>query len=223
MYSDLAYAASQLDRRVVESPEMLGKECITCRNIMAYKFFPRDSSYRDGRKDQCSVCAAAPRLSNAEHVARLTEQNQNSEGTKRQRFENQSEYKDDAARIGRGMQSADFLRILQRIIPTLYLTDAAVVGDVALYQTADQPKPDWNDRSFKYLGYCPTGFLPEYSQYEFHPVYDYPVREKQRGWRTVLLRMIESGLLRIRDCDAIFGRADGAASGPWYRQVAKFY
>lgn len=220
--SDLEQAANVVNRTVVESPQMLGKECIGCRRILEYAFFQRDASYRDGRRDLCDVCSRAPRLNMAEHTARLREGNYNSEAVKRQRWANQEDYRDDEARIGRPMYASDFINILRRLVPNLYFTDGRVIGDIAVYQTSGQKRPDWGGRDHKYLWYIPSGRMPEYSQYEFDDVRDIPIREKQRGWRTPLLRLIEAGLLSERVCNEVFGRAEGPASNVWYRQIQNF-
>lgn len=220
--SDLETAANTLNNRVVESPEVIGKECIGCARILEYAFFKRDASYRDGRRDLCDVCANAPRLSIAEHTARLQEGNFNSEAVKRQRWANQDDYRDDAARIGRGMQSADFIRILQRLVPDLYFMDGNVVGDIAVFQIYGKPQPDLSGKDYRYLFYIPNDWLPEYSLYEFDTIRDIPIREKQRGWRTALLRLIESKLLSENLCNDVFGRPEGPASSVWHRTLYSF-
>jgi hypothetical protein len=211
--------ANIVSREVVESNELLGKECIGCLRILPYAFFDRDSSYRDGRKDLCVSCYSAPRLNTAEHTARLREINNNSEAVQRQRWAHQDDYRDDAARVGHVRPSGEFLGAVLRLVPSLYLTDGRIVGDVAIFRTYPCPQPHLDGRDFEYLFYCPTGLLTEYSLYEFEPTRDIPVREKLRGWRTVLLRLIKSGLLTEEECDREFGRATGPASSVWYRQL----
>jgi hypothetical protein len=158
----------------------------------------------------------------AEQVARLRESNYNSEAVRAQRWPFQDEYVDDAARVGRGMQSSDFINILRKLVPSLYFTDGNVIGDIAVYQVSDSPRPDWDGKTYRYLWFIPKGFLPEYSQYQFDTVRDVPIREKQRGWRTPLLRLIESGLLSEEDCNEVFGKPTGPASSVWYRNLHNF-
>jgi len=220
--SDLETAANTLNNRVVESPHMMGKECIGCRRILEYQFFRPDSSYRDGRRDLCDVCVNAPRLNIAEHTARLREGNYNSEAVRSQRWANQDDYRNDEARIGRPMYATDFIRIARRLIPSLYFTDGNVIGDIAIYQTYDRPQPELDGRTYRYLGYIPNDLLPEYSLYEFDNVRDIAIREKKRGWRTPLLRFIEAGLLSESLCNEVFGRAEGPASTVWYRHLYNF-
>lgn len=210
-----------LDKRVVESPELLGKECITCYRILEYAHFRADHTYRDGRRDQCTHCEASPRLSTAEHTARLRELNYNSVAVQRQRWEHQEEYRNDAARIGRPMHHTDLLAKLEKLIPSLYIVEGRIVGDLAIYRTFSQPQPQLEGRTFEYLFYTPTGYLPEYSIIEFDEIRDVPIREKMRGWRTVLLRLIKAGLITESECNRNFGHATGQASSVWYRKLSE--
>lgn len=214
--------ANQVNRKVVESTDLLGKECIGCMKILAYEFFDRDSTYRDGRKDLCTICSSAPRLSTEEHTARLRETNNNSAAVKAQRWAHQEDYRDDRARVGRVIPSGEFLEHIRRLVPELYITDGRIVGDVAIFRTYPQPQERLGGQDFEYLFYCPTGLLTEYSLYEFDEARDVAVREKLRGWRTVLLRLIRCGLLSQGTCDKEFGPALGPASSVWYRSLYQY-
>lgn len=205
-----------LDKDLCEKPELLGKECSGCLRALRYGWFRRDSSSRDGRSDFCASCEATPKLSIAEHTLRVKEQNQL--GVKSQQWEDQAAFKNDEARVGRTMPHSDLITKLQRLIPDLYVTAGNIIGDLAFYQVAGSPQKKWGDNSFRYLFYCPTGVLPEFSQYEFD-ARDIPVREKKRGWRTVLLRLIKSGLLTEEVCNKEFGFARGEAAYIWYREI----
>ncbi len=218
---DLNQASNVLDREVVESSDLLGKECLSCGRVLGYKFFRRDSSYRDGRRDQCRECESAPRLSTSEHTYRLREMNYFSHAVKRQRWENQADYENSVARIGKPMHHSDLLRKLRRLVPNIYVMDGRIVGDLAVFQTYPCGQPDLDGNSFRYLFYIPTGVLPEFSQYEFDHR-DVPIRESRRGWRTVLLRLIKIGLLSEETSNREFGRAEGPASNVWHRQLFAF-
>lgn len=200
---------------------MLGKECNSCLRVLGYRFFDRDSSYKDGRKDQCSSCQSQPRLSLAEHTSRLMEQNVNSEAVRSQRWAHQDELKDDLARIGKPMRGRDFIRKVQELVPNLYVTEGRIIGDLAVFQTYPCPQTKLEGRDFQYLWYVPEGVCPEYSVYEFDHGNDIAIREKMRGWRTCLLRLVKSGMLTESQCDKHFGRASGKASTRWYRELFK--
>src|SRR5579859_4604656 len=124
-----------IDHAVAYSTEVVGKECVGCMRALPYSQFDRDASYRDGRKDLCTNCASSPRLSTDEHTARLRETNFNSEFVRRQRWAHQDDYRGAAARIGRAMRHSDFLLIIQKLIPSLYITPGRIVGDLAVFRT----------------------------------------------------------------------------------------
>lgn len=201
-----------LDLAKAASSHIYGKRCAGCSADLDFVHFRRDSSSRDGFSALCGDCEAEPILSTAEHTSRLAESNRNSEAVKRQQWEHQEELKCDEARIGRRMFAKDFLGIVKRLVPTLYVTPGNIQGHLSIFQTAPCKQSAWGDQDFKYMFYCPDGILPEYSLYEFDRVRDVPIREYERGWRTVLLRLIKAGLLREEIADKVFGRAEGLAS-----------
>jgi hypothetical protein len=213
---DIEDPQNQVNREVVESKELLGKECCTCGKILSFKFFRRDSSCRDGVRDQCQQCESAPRMSTEEHTARLRELNYGSHAVKRQRWQNQEDYEDDAARVGRVMHSSDLIRTLKKLVPRLYFVDGRIIGDISIFLTYPCAQPSLDGQSFRYLFYLPSGYMPEFSQYEFD-ARDIPIRESKRGWRTVLIRLITSGLLTEDVVDRTFGKALGAG-GVVYRR-----
>jgi|SRR5581483_554704 len=225
MYEDVVrniIGGNAIDRAMVESPDTLGKECIGCYRIFPYQMFKPDSSYRDGRRDLCELCANSPRLSTEEHTHRLREMTFNSEAVKRQRWDHQDELRDDAARRGREMWHTDFLSAVQKLVPDLYITEGRIIGDLAIFRTYGQPQPHLEGRDFEYLMFCPTGLIPEFSIYEFDTVRDIPIREKQRGWRTVLLRLIKAGLLTETVAHKHFGEAVGPGSERYNRLLWEF-
>jgi len=211
-----------LDHDLAFSPVLLGKECVCCGSAKLYGKFRRDTSYRDGYRDRCLACESAPRLSTSEHTSRLREMNNNSYAVQAQRWAHQDDYRNDAARVGRPMRSADFVNILQRLIPTLYITDGRIEGDLAVFQTYGQPQPDLDGNTFRYLFYMPKGTLPEFSLYLFDEERDIPIKEKLRGWRTVLLRLIKCGLISEEKVEAVFGPAAGEAAAVYNRTLWQY-
>ncbi len=231
MYEDVVreiIGDNAIDRAMVEAQEVLAKECVGCLRIRPNSMFQKDSSCRDGRRDLCDECATSPRLSTEEHVCRLREMTYGSEAVKRQRWQHQEDYRNDLARVGHPMWTHDLMNKLKQLVPSLYVIDGRIVGDLAVYRTYGCPQPRLEGRDFEYLFYVPTGVvvdgafkptpLPEYSIYEFNDR-DVPVRERIRGWRTVLLRLIKSGLLTEEKSNEVFGYADGPASTVWKRTL----
>jgi len=120
------------------------------------------------------------------------------------------------------MYSGDFLNVLRSLVPNLYITEGNIEGDLAVFRTYPCPQPELDGRDFRYLFYIPTGLLPEYSIWEFDKIRDVRLREKQRGWRTVLLRLIKSGMLDESVCNKVFGYPEGEASTVWHRELFEF-
>lgn len=213
--------ANILDSEVAFSKDLIGKECCTCLRIFPYINFKKDSSYRDGHVDQCDVCRTAPRMSTAEHTARLKEQNYSSEAVKKQRFVNQEDYEDDLARQGKWMHSGELILRIKKLVPDLVVRDGNFIGDLAVFMTYPCSQPDLDGRDFKYLFYIPIGWMPEASLIEFDDR-DVPVREKKRGWRTPLLRLIKAGFLTEEDCEAEFGKPTPGADAVWNRELWQY-
>ena len=201
------------------SNEVLGQECRSCFRLLTWRFFDRNSSYKNGREPQCSWCKAQPRLSLAEHTARLREMNYSHEGTRRQRAEDQDELRKD--RKGRTMDAQLFLQKLLHIYPALYVTQGGVVGDMALYATG-LARPEWEGNTFKYVGYVTLGQMPEFSEYEFDNIRNVMIRESKIGWRAVLLRFIKIKALTEKQCLEEFGPPSGGENSMWYKKLNKY-
>lgn len=213
---------NQVEQDVAESNELIGKECCSCFRIFRYSHFRRDSSRQDGRVDQCVYCESQPRLSLAEATAHLKEKNFNSEAVKAQRLAHQQDYKNAVARIGHPMSHGELFSRIKKLFPNLYLTQGRIQGCMALFQIYPGPQPRLNGNSFEYLFFVPEGLMPEFSIWEFDEVRDIAIREKMRGWRTCLLRLIKRGLITETQCNKEFGKAIGPASTVWYRELYQY-
>lgn len=208
-----------VDNAIAYSPEILGAECLTCRRLLAHRYYRRDSSLRSGYSHRCLDCESKPKLTMSEHLSQLREVNFNSEGTKRQRHPDQESMRKTDARLGRAMHCSELLLRLQRLVPTLFVKEGGIYGDLALYEVADSPQAKWDGKNFHYLGFISYDTLPEYSRYEFDEARDVMIRESERGWRTVLLRFIRAGLLTEDQCIHEFGNAVGEGANTWYKQL----
>lgn len=196
-----------------------GKECCGCLRVKNTTEFRRDSSYREGVRDLCNLCESSPRLSMEEHTHRLKEDNYNSAAVRAQRWEHQLEYmEDDECRSGRMRHSSEIYGFLKKHAPSLYFMDGRIENDISIFRTYGVPQPGADGKTFAYLMYMPSGFMPEFSLIEYGPQ-DQPVRERRRGWRTVLLRMIKSGIVTEQQVDDRFGKATGPGAVPYNRQL----
>src|SRR5579875_273403 len=204
--------------------KVVWKECLSCGKIKPYGQFRRDSSYREGLRDQCYECEMVPRLSTSEHIARLTELNYYDERTKAQRWKHQLDYMDDGPRWVNHLHHSEFLYRLKKMLPSeLYITDGRIIGDLAVYRVYGQPQPRLDGKTFEYLWYIPTGYMPEFSVYEFDPIRDIPIKERVRGWRTPLLRLIKARITTEEKVNKYFGRVtDGPGSVVYRRSLFVF-
>lgn len=189
------------------------KECATCARVKPFGQFRKDSSCREGYRDQCLECESAPRLSTAEHTHALREQN--FRAAEAQRWPDQQDFKNEAARWGAPMHYGELIRKIKRITNSLYFTDGRIAGDIAVFKIHGMGV---RQRDFQYLFYIPTGYMPEYSIMEFNDR-DVLVREKKRGWRTVLLRLIKANVITENQANKEFGEAVGAAATQWRKQL----
>jgi len=212
-----------IDYEAGVSNEVLGRECCACFRLLRFKFFDRNSAYKDGYEPMCSLCKKSPKMSIAEHTARLKELNYNSEGTRRQRHPDTEFLIDD--RPGRPLECSLFLSKLLHAYPQLYVKQGGIsvngIPDLALYATSPIGKPDWAGRDFRYMGYVTLGILPEYSKYEFNER-DILQRCTQIGWRSVLLRFVENNLLTEAQCDQEFGPPSGGVNSIWYKKLHNY-
>ena len=214
-----------LDYEAGVSDEVLGRECSSCFRLLRWKFFPRNSAYKDGYGPQCEWCLRQPALSISEHTSRLREMNYNSEGTRRQRHPDQEDFHKE--RKGEVLDFSLFLQKLHHIYPRLYITPGAVTVngvqvDISLFATSDMPRADWNGATAKYMGYLTIGPMPEYNEYEFDSR-DIMLRATRIGWRDVLLRFIKNGILTEEQCNKEFGPPSGFADSTyWYKKLHQY-
>ena len=204
---NLSDPKNTLDRNIIESSELLGRECATCQKILPLNYFKADHTYRDGRYERCTECESTPWLSIDENTSRLREMNYNSEALKRQRPPWIESMKCDIGRVGRVMDSLAFLNKLKTLVPDLYWLSGNFAGDFSVYLRDSR-----EESGLRYLWYVPQGVIPEYSLHEFDDR-DVPIKEKMRGWRTPLLRCILADMITEAQANDTFGPpADGLAS-----------
>lgn len=208
-----------LDNDLLVSPELLGAECCACYRILRFKFFERDASYRTGHKPICIDCQAQPTLSMKEHLSRLQLENFHSEAVKRMRHEDQEEWRKESARRGRTLHTSELLTRLHRLVPSLYVQEGGIVNHLALYLVAPGVRRDWDGKNYMYMGFAEFVELPEYSLYEFDEQRDVMIRERERGWRDILLKFIRAGVLTEEQADKEFGKPTGQASVLWYKKL----
>ena len=206
-----------IDYEAGADPDLKGQECVACRRLLVYSFYDKNSAYKSGYDPMCPLCKQAPKMSIAEHTARLYEMNYNSEGTRRQRHVDQDDLR--SHRPGRALDCSLFLQKLLHIYPSLHVRQGGVKGDLAVYATSPTAKQEWGGRDFHYMGFVTLGTMPENSTYEFDSHRDILLRVKDVGWRSVLLRFVENNILTEDQCLKEFGPPSGGVNSLWYKKL----
>lgn len=209
------YDRSSMDAELFDPKTPLqGKTCCACGLGLRFSHFQKDSSISDGHAHMCDVCAASPELSVEEHILRMREENFASAQARHARGESPEAYLNSKARIGQTMQCSDFLYKLSKKCPTLVVTQGYVSetghledADLMLYRAVP----------FCSVGFIQRGLLPEFSIFAFGRMGE-RTHEEQRGWRTILLRCIQLGMISEERADKVFGKCLSEA-GEVYRKA----
>lgn len=127
------------------------------------------------------------------------------------RLDDQDDFKNAAARLGRQMSHQDFVRYVTKLNPGIWAEDSNYDSKViGFYRLVRGEK--------KYLVAFEKGYLPEFSIVSTDSA-DLPVKER-RGWRTVLYRLLAQKALTWKQVMEIFGDAHGI-SGKYWRMLTQ--
>ncbi len=126
------------------------------------------------------------------------------------RLPDQAEFTARERRLGRVLHSSEVLRRLRRLGLRLYLTDG-LPGQAGLYIV--------RNGELEFLGGMPLGWLPEYSIAHVN-ARNLPVRE-ERGWRTLLVRLLKKRVVTERQLLQAFGLPSNGETASWYRRHLK--
>ena len=113
---------------------------------------------------------------------------------------------------GRILSRGEFLQLLRTIRPDAFYNEYAALGRRGLNFFDPQL-----GRSF-FATTVQDGLMIEWSQMrtDAHGV---PTNERYRGWRTVLMVLIEKGIISSEECDKAFSKPVGPRSKRWYRML----
>ena len=142
-----------------------------------------------------------------EETRRLRESNVNA--VRRFRLTHQEDYVDWVP--GKILWLGDFLCMLQKIRPDAFYAEYSYLGLRGLGFVVNG-KPEYSGVSVA------NGNMPEWSQLRVD-ARGLPLSERFRGWRTVLLGLIQRGYITVDQCNAVFGSPGGPRSRPWYRTL----
>ena len=139
----------------------------------------------------------------AEEYWRLYEQNV--ESGKQYHFDNQEELK--LQRTGHIFHMNEFLRLLRNAGLNAWYTDkGGMERTLGLFVTHENHYPTCSHKRGEphYVGFVQVPLMQEFEEL-FFDQYNIPLGSKRRGWRTVLLRMIEQRLITEDKVREIFG------------------
>jgi hypothetical protein len=145
-----------------------------------------------------------------EEFCRLYEQNVDSR--KQHRFRDQEELQ--TKREGRILHMSKFLALLKEALPgyqVWYTEKGGMANTLGLY--VSHPGLFTGCTHLRgephYVGFVQVPFMQEFEELHFDR-YNVPLGSKRRGWRTILLKLIESGVLSEQTAHQVFGDVDGA-------------
>ncbi len=160
-----------------------------------------------------------------ENVEELIKQKELSRNmVKEYQFYNQDELKDGPERVGRILHCLDFLKMLETIRPA-YLSAHVRKGltGLAVYHPKDVKQEDGSMKrvDWHYVCSVQVGFMHEYSSLYFDSR-GLPLNEKWRGWRTVLLRLIQLGHVTEEQAKQVFGEPSPGGARRYSEQLYCF-
>lgn len=156
-----------------------------------------------------------------EEVHRLFEMNKASR--QENQFPNQDELK--KSRVGRVLHMNEFLRLLRTAGLNAWYNDrSGMAGTTGLnihhngmYSELCKHEP----REPHYIGFAQVPFMQEYEELYFDR-YDVPLGSKRRGWRTLLLKVIENKFVTEQQADKIFGEPASGLVSRRYREYLSY-
>lgn len=123
------------------------------------------------------------------------------------RLDDHEELKNVEQRLGRPMSHQELIRKVTTTNPKVWAEESLADRNVMGFYTERNGEKVCLAAAFE------KGWLPEFSII-FTDAADLPIKEK-RGWRTVLIRLLSSGVLTWAQVLDIFGDAHGVNSKRW--------
>lgn len=146
----------------------------------------------------------------------------NCNARKQHRFENQDELK--THREGRIFHMNEFMFKLRSAGLTAWYTNkGGMAGTLGLYVSHEGLKPACQHESGAphYVGFVQVPFMQEFEELHFD-AHDLPLGSKRRGWRTILLKLIEQKMLTEAKAHESFGEPLGSVVSRRYLQYLKY-
>lgn len=218
-------------------PADVGMRCAKCNSTGGdFKNYPSEFKYDDGmysgeyRAAQDLEARTSEIMRRVEEESDLVKSSQqskeeffrlfekNAAARAEHKFANQEELK--LQREGQILHMNEFLAKLKRCgLNCWYSEKGGMPKTLGLYVGHDKTgKCSHEAADPHYVGFVQVPFMQEYEELNFDQ-YNIPLGSKRRGWRTVLLRCIEQGLLTPAKTDEVFGIP---ATGPVSRRYKEY-
>jgi hypothetical protein len=137
------------------------------------------------------------------------------------RLPDHEDLKDEKTRTGQRMHSSDFIHKIKGLNSKLWVEETVTprFGTVLNWYTTGKDEDNKEIKKCLTAAFYP-GWLPEFSWMEVDRA-DLITKEN-RGWRTVLLRLMAGGVLTLAQVIATFGDASGPASTRWHKETQRY-
>jgi len=213
-------------------PSDIGLRCPDCDSKQAtHKQYDKEFDYADEIQPEVSRImeqAESRNISQSSQKAKeefLRLYEQNVESRKQFRWANQEELQ--TKREGRILHMNEFMRLLQSALPSgsraWYTDKGGMANTLGLYVNHPGffPACTHERGTPHYVGFVQVPLMQEFEELHFDR-YNVPLGSKRRGWRTVLLKLIESGILTESAAHAAFGAPEPNAFSRRYNEYLKF-
>lgn len=147
----------------------------------------------------------------------------NVDSRKQFRWAMQEEFK--MRRTGRVLHMNEFLHLLKKGGYNAWYSDkGGMAQTVGLYITHDGSFATCNHSGGEphYVGFAQVPYMQEYEELYFDQ-YDVPLGSKRRGWRTLVLRMLQQGVLTEQKAHEIFGTPELSLVSRRYLETLKYF
>ena len=149
------------------------------------------------------------KISEAIQEATAEARSENIDAGRKYRFRFQDDYDETKWTKGTVLWMGDFLCKLQTIRPDFFFAEYSYMGLRGLGCVVNG-QPEYTGTA------CHEGQMPEWSLLKID-ARGLPVRERYRGWRTVLLNLIKRGYITVEQSNSAFGEPIGPRAKPWLR------
>lgn len=215
-------------------PPDVGVSCTACSGGVSHKQYDAEFEYSEdiepsvakimAETEQRQVTDASQQAK--EEFYRLYEMNAASR--KEYRWPNQEELQ--AKREGKVLHMNEFLRLLKKALPSgfsaWYTDKGGMANTLGLYVghpagAASLPSCTHPPGAPHYVGFVQVPYMQEFEELHFDR-YQVPLGSKRRGWRTILLKLIESRILTETEAHSVFGEPLGSIISRRYNEYLKF-